>query len=371
MALFGLASLGGADLPRGRVVDPVVVGGDATQSYALYLPSSYKPDRAWPILYCLDPLARGRVPVERFAQAAGKAGFIVAGSNNSRNGPTEPEREAIRWLLIDTHGRLAIDDQRIYLAGMSGGARLALEWAGNGAVAGVVACAAGFGSELPKEVPFRLYATAGVDDFNYDELFQNSLALARRGIAHRFVEFDGGHDWLPEPLAAEALDFFLGRVPPQAAQPSKRQQDVASRSDALRRQVEMASDADKRTLFAALQKTAAKAEDSDERRIARRMAMGAFVSWLEEGRELLAGKNYNHAAHCFKVALIVHPDSAEAWYALAVATAAAGNKRSALEALEQAVARGFSDRGRMEGEPLLERLRKDARYRAVVEKLSR
>jgi dienelactone hydrolase len=351
------------------MVDPVAVDGNPAQSYALYLPSTYTPGHAWPILYCLDPGARGRVPVERFAQAAEKAGFIVAGSNNCRNGPTEPEREAIRWLLTDTHARLAIDDARIYVAGMSGGARVALAWAQNGSIAGVIACAAGFGNELPKQIPFRLYATAGVDDFNHDELFLNSLELARRGIAHRFVEFDGGHDWLPEPLAAEAFDFFLGKVPTQAAQPSKHQQKVAGQFDKRMKQVESASDLEKHALLGEMQKDAAKPDDSDERRTARRVLMGTFVAMVEQGRALLAQKDYSEAAHFFEVALMARPNEPGPWYSLAVAKAASGNKRGALEALEQAVSNGFHDRERLAGEPLLERLRDEPRYRAVVGKL--
>jgi dienelactone hydrolase len=368
-AILALSALTGADLPRGRVVDPVIAAGNPAQSYALYLPSSYTPGHAWPILYCLDPGARGRLPVERFAQAAEKAGFIVAGSNNCRNGPAEPEQEAIFWLATDTQTRLAIDTARLYMAGMSGGARVALGLAQNGSVAGVIACAAGFGNRLPKQVPFRLYATAGVDDFNYDELYENSLELARRGIAHRFVEFDGGHDWLPEPLAAEALDFFLGKVPPQAAQPSKHQQKLAGHYDDRVRQVRLLNDADKRALLGELQKDAAKPEDSDKRRIARRVLMGTFVGSMEQGRQLLAGKKYDDAAHCFEVALMARPSAAEMWYSLAVAKAAAGRGRESLEALEEAVSNGFHDRARLEGEPLLERIHNEPRYRAVVEKL--
>jgi len=82
------------------------------QSYALFVPSTYSADRRWPILYCLDPGARGRNAVERFAAAAEKAGFLVAGSNNSRNGPIQPSLEAIRLMVQDTHDRFSIDDAR-------------------------------------------------------------------------------------------------------------------------------------------------------------------------------------------------------------------------------------------------------------------
>ena len=147
--LAGIA-LADEEIPKGRVVERVVCSGDKSQSYALYLPAAYSREHAWPILYCLDPAARGRVPVERFQKAAEQAGFIVAGSNNSRNGSLDVAREAIRWLLADTHERFAIDDARTYAAGFSGGARLALAWAGNGRIAGVIACGAGFGFSDPE-----------------------------------------------------------------------------------------------------------------------------------------------------------------------------------------------------------------------------
>ena len=131
-------------LEKGQVLERVAVRDHPEQTYALYVPSGYTPDRPWPVLYCLDPGARGRTPVERFAGAAEKAGVIVAGSNNSRNGPLAPSQEAINLMLLDTHERLRIDDDRVYAAGLSGGARLALGWAMGGHLAGVIASSAGF-----------------------------------------------------------------------------------------------------------------------------------------------------------------------------------------------------------------------------------
>ena len=42
-------------LAHGKIVDRVVCRSDPSKSYALYVPSSYRPDRTWPILYCFDP----------------------------------------------------------------------------------------------------------------------------------------------------------------------------------------------------------------------------------------------------------------------------------------------------------------------------
>src|ERR1041384_4956379 len=75
-----------AEIPKGRIVEGVSCIEDASQTYALYLPSNYSPDRKWPVLYALDPGARGKAPLEHYKDAAEKWGWILIGSNNSRNG---------------------------------------------------------------------------------------------------------------------------------------------------------------------------------------------------------------------------------------------------------------------------------------------
>jgi predicted peptidase len=59
-------------IPKGQVVEKVESLTDSSQTYALFLPSNYSPDRKWPVLFAFDPGAHGRVPVERFKDAAEK-----------------------------------------------------------------------------------------------------------------------------------------------------------------------------------------------------------------------------------------------------------------------------------------------------------
>jgi predicted esterase len=299
-------------------------------------------------------VARGSVPVERFQKAAEQAGFIVAGSNNSRNGSLDVAREAIRWLLADTQERFAIDDSRMYVAGFSGGARLALAWARNGRIAGVIACGAGFGSPIPKEVPFRIYATAGVDDFNYDEVYAMSRDLSRQSISQRFAQFLGGHDWLPETLAGEALDFLSGRLKPEPPPPESPQQKKAAQRY-LQLQAELAHDDDdaRRSTIRQLQRDSQRPEDGPDRRVARRVLHAAFVDAMEQGRALLDAKRYREATQAWELAVLAQPKNAEAWYSLAQSRAGTHDKRGALDALDHAIANGFDDRDR------IEHLRKD------------
>ena len=62
-ALFAMigftAEARGQDLAKGTLLADVKCLADATESYALYLPSSYSPDRQWSLLMAFHPAARG------------------------------------------------------------------------------------------------------------------------------------------------------------------------------------------------------------------------------------------------------------------------------------------------------------------------
>ncbi|HUR58601.1 MAG TPA: hypothetical protein VM029_12890 [Opitutaceae bacterium] len=202
-------ALRAAELPKGRVLETVACGADPTQTYALYVPTSFDASKQWPVLFCFDPGARGKAPVERFQAAAEKFGYIVAGSNNSRNGPWEANAAAISAMMSDVRRYFPLQPKRIYVAGLSGGARVACQIAIGGIAQGVIACSAAFpGSEPPDRVPFAFFGTAGVTDFNYLELRRADRELEDRRAAHRVVIFPGGHEWLPADLAVEALAWL-------------------------------------------------------------------------------------------------------------------------------------------------------------------
>jgi dienelactone hydrolase len=203
-----------APFPKGQVVGKVPCRVDPAQSYALYLPSKYSPEKTWPILYAFDPGARGNIPVEIFRGAAEEYGYIVVGSNNSRNGPWEVSLAAAQAMWEDTHERFALDAERVYMTGFSGGARVACGLARmfSGRVAGVIACGAGFpigpGAGPSKDTPFVFFGAVGIRDFNFTELKELNKTLDDLGLVHRIEVFAGGHDWPPRPLATEAIEWM-------------------------------------------------------------------------------------------------------------------------------------------------------------------
>ncbi|HEY2823832.1 MAG TPA: hypothetical protein VGJ06_22510 [Candidatus Acidoferrum sp.] len=196
----------------GRVEPHRICASKPDQTYALYLPSNYTPTKKWPIVYAYDPSARGDRPVDTLKAGAEKYGYIVAASNNSRNGAWAPELEAAQAVSDDTHTILSIDDHRVYFTGFSGGARVA------GRIAQLCKCAAGVylngagfpsgTSPSPKDAAFPIFAAVGNLDFNFPEVTRLDEALAVAGYPHFLRYFDGPHQWAPAEVAEEALAWF-------------------------------------------------------------------------------------------------------------------------------------------------------------------
>ena len=209
-------------LPRGTVVDPVHCADDPAQTYALYLPSTYVPERTWSVLFAFHPAARGRLMAEKFKAAAEQYGYIVAASNNARNGPHAISAAAAQAMSEDVSRRFSVDLKRIYLTGMSGGARVALGIGlGNPNVAGVVASSAGFPDSQPRDkVTFAVFGTAGTEDFNYIEM---RLMDRKLSSPHFLAVFDGGHTLPPDEIAGDALAW----MELQAMQSGRRSRDAA------------------------------------------------------------------------------------------------------------------------------------------------
>jgi predicted esterase len=288
--MIALLLLLAAELPTGQIIDKVVCAAGDPHSYALYLPAAYTPRRQWPILYCLDPGARGRIPVERFRAAAEAHGWIVAGSNTSRNGPWQPSAAAFDAFWGDTQGRFSIDPRRVYLAGFSGGARIASAFALHlPQVAGVIGCGAGFSGAVPKVVKFAWFGAVGVDDFNYWDVRRAGEAAAAAGAPVRIEVFSGAHAWPPPEVCAAAVDWMETRSGSTIPALAKHEASEEGRERKL--YSELASAIDKgdfgefRATVAMLAKRAGAASDSPDRRVARRVLSGEYVALMEQLRE--------------------------------------------------------------------------------------
>jgi predicted esterase len=200
-----------------RLQERVVAASDTSQSYALFLPPGYSSARTWPVLFVLDPRGRALLSEKLFEEAAARLGWIVMSSYNTlSDGPPEPNVTAMNAMLASALG-LAVDPSRLYLAGFSGTARVALRFAAllRGRVAGVIAVGGGLGFGLSEteltfagDSTFAVFGAAGTRDFNYEEVMDMSQRLAALRVPHRVEAFEGPHSWPPASLCGAALDWL-------------------------------------------------------------------------------------------------------------------------------------------------------------------
>lgn len=191
---------------------------DTTQAYALYLPPGYGAARLWPTLLVMDPRGRAMFALERFRAAAESLGWIVLSSYNTlSDAPMLPNVDAVNAMLASAQARLAVDPERLYLAGFSGTSRAALSFAVvlRGRLAGVIAVGGALGFALggPEttfagDSTFAVFGAAGSRDFNYEEMLALGDRFRTTRVPYRVVPFDGPHAWPPAELCAEALEWL-------------------------------------------------------------------------------------------------------------------------------------------------------------------
>ncbi len=200
------------DIQKGEIVDKVICQDKPEQSYALYLPPGYTPEKTWPILVAFDPGAIGRNPLERFKEAAQKYGFIIVGSNNSKNGPWLPVMEASMAIWTDTNQRFSIDKKRVYTTGFSGGSRAAAVFSQfvNHPVEGIIGIGAGLPQQLkPAQIqPSAYFGIVGIGDFNYQPMMRLDNEFDNWNVPHRFLVYDGEHNWPPQEICTRAVEWM-------------------------------------------------------------------------------------------------------------------------------------------------------------------
>jgi hypothetical protein len=183
---------------------------DSSQTYTVLLPSNYKSETRWPVIFAFDPHGDGHLPLRKMREPASQLGYILIGSENFRNGVTNIQGIAAA-MFEDAMSRFSIDDKRVYLAGFSGGARAAgsIALSGKG-IRGIILSGAGqsgFRADL-KSSGFVVYGIAGLGDFNMSEIQNMDKELSSLGIVHSISFFNGKHEWPPVEELKQALLWF-------------------------------------------------------------------------------------------------------------------------------------------------------------------
>ena len=195
-------------IQNGKVYSHITCSKDATVNYSIYIPKSYEQGKNIPVIFAFDPHANGMLPVDLLKDDAEKFGYMVVGSNNSKNGLAwESNKAMIDVLFDDIFAKYSIDKRRVYTIGFSGGSRVAsLVALLKGGINGVIGCGAGFPNfNQPIENKFSYLGFVGNADFNLFEMNKLDKELSTMGFTHYIEVFNGKHEWIHKTMVADVF----------------------------------------------------------------------------------------------------------------------------------------------------------------------
>jgi hypothetical protein len=166
-----------------------------------------------PLLIILDSGGDGLMAVNKVKPAVSRIPCVVMGSDLVKNNYSGYE-QAIGVLIHEACRKFPVSEDYVFLAGFSGGARMAFEYARKHPVKGVLMCSAGPSGVAFQDMPCLVYMIAGTTDFNFSEMYYNPL---KKKGQQRFMAdyFRGGHEWPPADVLKDGIVFLIGKSIPE------------------------------------------------------------------------------------------------------------------------------------------------------------
>lgn len=199
-------------LPTGVIIDSVKITTALTESYAIYFPKKYDAKTPLALVFIFEPDARGKIGIEPFILAAEKYHYILVCSNTLRNGSIQDNIAVANRLFEDVLQTYSIDTSQLYIAGFSGGARLASYFGiSTGAFQGVIACGASFNNMdkfIPPSNKFSYVGMVGDRDMNYQEMIGNKQWLDNAKMVNTLFVSHEEHVWPKQSEMLRAFDWL-------------------------------------------------------------------------------------------------------------------------------------------------------------------
>ncbi|MGB8705413.1 MAG: hypothetical protein WCD31_10320 [Gillisia sp.] len=219
LGLFFLVSLGYSQqiaLKKGELEDGVQVRDSLSETFAIYLPTAFTEEKAWPVIFVFDPEGRGRSAALLFQEAAEQQGYIVASSNNiSKKDSLVTNLQVASRLLKTVFNFFPIDANRIYLAGFGEGGKVAsaMPLVFN-KVRGVITVGdVWINTDYIKDgAGFSFIGVAGEKDFHLYQMQEVLSLLKKTQQFARLYTFGGGYEWPGPQVLEKAVSAFTLRA---------------------------------------------------------------------------------------------------------------------------------------------------------------
>lgn len=199
-------------LKKGIIIDDVMVNDTLTETFAVYLPTTFEMTKKWPVVFVYDMQGRGKQALSMFREAAEEQGYILAASNNVNDSlPLSKNILVSNRMFNAIYNLLPIQSDRTYTAGISSGARVAsLIPMFIKQIKGVIGCGAPVANAevLSSKTPFHFIGIVGVEDFNYTSMLNAQIILNKLKFPNTLLVFDGGAEWPPSSYIGKAMELF-------------------------------------------------------------------------------------------------------------------------------------------------------------------
>lgn len=199
-------------LKKGIIINKVTVNDTISETFALYLPTNFEVSKKWPVVFVFDLEGHGKQALSMFRTAAEEEGYILAASNNVHDSLSISKNVLISTRMMSSlYSILPIQNNRIYTAGFSGGARLASlmpTFVRN--INGVISCGSPIANieVLNSKRPFYFIGIVGNEDYNYTEMLSSQKALNKLRFPNHLMFFEGTHEWPQKEYLSKAMQIL-------------------------------------------------------------------------------------------------------------------------------------------------------------------
>ncbi len=175
-------------------------------SYELYIPPRNKTQQDLPLLVAIDPHGAGYLAMDRLKESVTEYPAVLAASNLIQNNDPDFVRE-LDELIADIKSRYPVGEHT-WLAGFSGGARMALAYAVDHSVDGVIASGAFTGPGQLSAIKCPIMGLIGMDDFNFLETARYILDPASLPSGVHIELIRASHAWPGKDRLTSVFAWF-------------------------------------------------------------------------------------------------------------------------------------------------------------------
>lgn len=162
------------------------------------------------LLILIDPKGNGTHAISIFNDIINYYPCTIIALNNVQNN-TQNFAEQITKTTNTAIKKLDLKPKKIFLAGFSGGARMAYLFSSNQKINGLLMCGAGIPLYQMSKLNFPIATIAGLKDFNFAEQYYPPQHEITNNKNILNLIFEGEHKWPPKNIILQAITFLFAK----------------------------------------------------------------------------------------------------------------------------------------------------------------